>query len=51
MKTLENIKKVPREIAHLLSKDKKLCSLLIDDSNEPKIENLPSFEFLLNNNY
>ena len=51
MKTLENIKKIPREIAHLLSKDKKLCSLLIDDSNEPKIENLPSFEFLLNNNY
>lgn len=52
MQTLNNIIKTPYEIATLLSKDEKLCRLLVDDSNEPqKLDRLPDLEYMLNNKY
>ena len=50
MKNLRNIKKVPFEIGQLLANNKRFCSFLIDDTNNPGEVSM-SFVELLNEKY
>lgn len=50
MKTLRNIKKIPMEIAQLLSLNPTLCGLIVDDKDNPDNQDI-SFDELLKNHY
>ena len=50
MKILINIKKIPLEIGQLLSQNKKLCGLIIDDSADPQLVE-KTYNELLNDKY
>ena len=50
MKNLRNIKKVPFEIGQLLANNKRFCSFLVDDTNNPGDVSM-SFIELLNEKY